>query len=492
MLQEPIRVLSKEAMEQIHEASLQILEQVGMRIESDRALGYLERAGCHVDRSTMQVKFPAKIVQGFVDHMRRDYARPDRVPERMAVRYSHIRFRKEPHRIHTDFTTSAGGFCVYIADIEGRRRPATMDDVHRSIHMVNRLKDIDYTGLPVSDQAVPFRLRPVRMVAELAKYTTKFGGVETFRKEDIPYLIEIGSIVKGSLEALKREPILVGYAEAKSPLCVDANMAEIFVEYIERGFPQTLDTMPNGGATVPVTAAGNLAVGIAETLGALVLAYAIDDKATVGVDIIPSYCDMSSGIFRYASADRIPLLIARIQMISEYYGCPSGVHGGKTDSTFVNVQAGIDKALTTIFPVLAGAVGIGTVGHLENAVTFSPVQLVIDNEIFRSMRRTLKPIEVNSETLALDTIARVGIGGNYLGEEHTLRNFRNELFLSDLFETAKWDTAHTAELQGMEARATEMARKLWAETPEPVVDPRMAAEIDRVVSSATTHLEALS
>jgi len=488
MLLDPIRVLTPAEMERIHEGALHVLQRVGMRFESAKAIAYLKKAGCMVNDRSMEVRFPESIVQAAVDRMRRDYDNPGRVPERMSVRYSHIRFRKEPHRVHTDFTTSAGGFCVYIWDFEGRRRPATMDDVHRSIHLVNRLSDIDYTGLPVSDQSVPYRLRPVRMAAELAKYTTKFGGVETFRREDVPYLIEIGAIIKGGLEALKREPILVGYSEAKSPLCVDSNMADIFIEYIERGLPQTLDTMPNGGATAPATAAGNLVVGCAETLGALVLAYAIDEKAVVGVDIIPSYCDMSSGIFRYASADRLPLLVARVQMISEYYGCPSGVHGGKTDSCFVNVQAGIDKAMTTVFPVLAGAVGIGTVGHLENAVTFSPQQLVIDNEIFRGMRRALKPIVVNDDTLALGTIEKVGIGGNYLGEEHTVDHFRDELFFSNLFETVKWDAAHAASPKGMEERAKELARSLWNEEPEPVADAVTRAEIDKVVAHAAAHL----
>jgi trimethylamine---corrinoid protein Co-methyltransferase len=490
MLLEPIRVLTLEEMQRIHEGALHVLDKVGMRIESTKALAYLQKAGCRVNSQSMEVKFPPQVVQASVDRMRRDYDNAERIPARMSVRYSHIRFRKEPHRIHPDFTTSAGGFCVYIYDFDGRRRPATMDDVHRSINLVNRLDDIDYTGLPVSDQSIPNRLRPVRMAAELAKYTTKFGGVETFRREDIPYLIEIGSIIKGSLEALKREPILVGYSEAKSPLCIDANMADIFVEYIERGLPQTLDTMPNGGATAPATAAGNLVVGVAETLGALVLAYAIDEKAVVGVDIIPSYCDMASGLFRYASADRIPLLVARVQMISEYYGCPSGVHGGKTDSCFVNVQTGIDKAMTTVFPVLAGAVGIGTVGHLENAVTFSPQQLVIDNEVFRAMRRTLKPIVVNDDTLALSTIEKVGIGGNYLGEQHTYDHFRDELFLSSLFETVSWDAARAGNPQGMDERAKELAISLWNEKPEPIVDSATLKAIDAVVAHAAAHMSA--
>ena len=195
-------------------------------------------------------------------------------------------------------------------------------------------------------------------------------------------------------------------------------------------------------------------------------------------------------MFRYASADRIPLLVARVQMISEYYGCPSGVHGGKTDSCFVNVQAGIDKSLTTVFPILAGAVGIGTVGHLENAVTFSPQQLVIDNEIFRAMRRTLKPIRVNDDTLALSTIEKVGIGGNYLGEQHTVDHFRDELFISSLFETVPWDAAHAAVTKGMEERAKETARSLWNETLERVVDSATAKEIDRVVTHAMNALSA--
>ena len=192
----------------------------------------------------------------------------------MSVRYRHIRFRREPHRIHPDFTTNAGGFCCFIYDLEGVRRRANGDDVRRALHLADRLEGIDYTGLPVSDQDTPAALRPVAMAAEVARYTRKFGGVETFKKEDIPYLIEIGSVVKGGLDKLKDEPILVGYAEARSPLCFDRNMAEIFIEYIERGLPQTLDTMPNGGATAPVTAAGLLALGCAETLGGLVLAYA--------------------------------------------------------------------------------------------------------------------------------------------------------------------------------------------------------------------------
>ena len=487
MLTEPIRVLTPDAMEQIHRAALTILEDTGMRIESEKALALLESRGCKIDEGRFHVRFPGPVVQEAVDRMKRDYADPGRLPERMAVRYSHVRFRAEPHRIHRDFTVSTGGFCCFLLDLTGQRRQAVMDDVRRSIHLVNRLDDIDHTGLPVSDQQTPVLMRPVAMAAELAKYTHKLGGVETFKREDIPYLVEIGAIVKGSEEALRREPVLVGYGEARSPLCFDRNMVEIFMDYIERGFPQTLDTMPNGGATAPVTAAGNLALGIAETLAGVVLGYAVDEHHVVGVDIIPSYCDMQSGIFSYGSPERLSLLIARVQMISEFYGCPSGVHGGKTDSCFVDVQCGAEKAMSMLVPVLAGAVGIGTVGHVENAVTFSPQQLVIDNEIARAVWRILRPVEVTDETLALDIIQGAGIGGDFLGQRHTAKHFREELLLSSLFERAPWAAAREEGPRGMESRALDRAREIWEEEPQPVLDADRLRAVDAVVEAARRH-----
>jgi len=487
VLCEPIRVLKPDDMERIHQAALTILQDVGMRIDSDRALTYLRRIGARVDDASHVVRFERRTVQGFVDRMRADYAARQR-PRQMSVRYSQVRFAAEPHGIHPDFTANAGGFSCFIHDLERRRRPATLDDVRHAIHMVNRLDQITFTGLPVSDQFTPIELRPVRMAAELAKYTTKFGGIETFKTDDIPYLIEIGTILKGSLAALKAEPILVGYGEARSPLCLDQNMADIFIEYIERGFPQTLDTMPSGGGTAPVTAAGLLAVGIAETLAGLALGYAVDEHALVGVDIIPSYCDMQSGLFHYGAIDRMPLLIARVQMISEYYGCPSGVHGGKTDSCFSNLQAGVEKALSTVLPVLAGAIGIGTVGHIENAVTFSPQQLVIDNEIIRGVRHILRPIEVNDDTLALDVVRQVGIGGHFLDHDHTARHFRREMFLSPLFQTMPWQNARIEGAGHLETAALDMARNLWNEKVEPVLDVDRIRAVDAVVESARRHL----
>jgi trimethylamine--corrinoid protein Co-methyltransferase len=137
-----------------------------------------------------------------------------------------------------------------------------------------------------------------------------------------------------------------------------------------------------------------------------------------------------------------------------------------------------------LFPILAGAVGIGTIGHLENAVTFSPLQLVIDNEIVGYLRRAIRGVEVSDETLALDTIRAVGPGGNYLMEDHTVRHFRDELFLSDLFTAMPWSAAHENEAGRFEKLAMEKARTLSAQEPKRFLSRDQVKLIDEIVEEA--------
>ncbi|NLE28589.1 MAG: hypothetical protein GX629_02825 [Phycisphaerae bacterium] len=482
---EPIRILTPDQMYRIDQAARKILEQTGMIIDSEEATTYLKKAGCRVDSGSNRVYFPAKVTAEAVERMRKGYEDFNR-PERMAVRYSHVRFQKTSYQVHPDFTASSGGFCCFIHDLEGNRRPATRDDVLCSINMINHLDEIAYTGLPVADQMIPAKIRPVVMAATLVMYTHKLGGIETFDKRDVYWIGEIAKIVAGSQENFLRRPILVGYAETRSPLCFDRNMVEIFMEYIKLGLPQTVDTMPAGGTTAPMTAAGILALGAAETLAAVVLGFAVREDGMVAMDINPSFTDMTSGLFKYGGADRNHLLMARVQLLSEYYGCPTGVHGGKTNSCFYNEHAGAEKVSSMLMPVLAGAVGIGTLGHIENALTFSPTQLVIDHELVRFVRRSLRStIEVNNETLAVDLIDHVGPGGTFLEEDHTAINFRKELFISPMFSTLPWDQAHDRQSEvDTEPVARELARTLWKKPESPVLNPEQVRAIEQVVQAA--------
>jgi trimethylamine--corrinoid protein Co-methyltransferase len=267
-------------------------------------------------------------------------------------------------------------------------------------------------------------------------------------------------------------------------------MADVMLAHLELGLPQSLDTMPDGGATAPMSAAGVLALGLAETLGGLVLGYAVDHDATLTIDLTPGYCDMRSMHFGYAGPERMPLLAARVQLVSEYYGCPSGIHGGKTDACVPGIQVGVEKAISMYVAVMAGAIGFGVVGHIENAVTFSPLQLVIDNEIARYVRHAIRGFEVNAETLALDVIEEVGPNGHYYDHVRTVQNFRNVELHSPFFDSWSWGVRDSLDRERFEKRAAAKMGELLAAESLPVLSAEQEAAIDEVVKEATMDLKA--
>ena len=210
----------------------------------------------------------------------------------------------------------------------------------------------------------------------------------------------------------------------------------------------------------------------------------MDRDAIMSVDICVSQADMRSGLYSYASFERMPLLAAATQMINEYYGCPAGTHGGKTDACYPGVQAGMEKVMSTLFPVLAGTIGVGTMGHLENAVTFSPQQLVIDNEIAGGLRHALRGFEVTPETLAVEVIKEVGPNGAFIGHEHTLGHLREVVFPSRMFDRLNWSAAHSQTVRGIEERAKRVAAELMQRPTSPPLSEQQERAIDEIVAEA--------
>lgn len=485
-----ISVLAEEEMQSIHEGALHILERVGMWIDHEGAMEYLAGVGCRVDMPAKRVWFPPDVVEKAIAKMRNSFdleaSRGGRAP--IPFSYANIYFATMPRTIHYPFTINCGAFPPNVLDLEGNRHSATLHDVRDSIRLADALENIDFVGPPCSAQEVPHEVRPIVVAAELVKNTSKPGGIELWDAAQIEYISQIGAVVRGSEEELKRRPLLVGYCGVRSPLCLDRNMAEIFIENVRRGFPQWLYSMPSGGTTAPATMLGVLTQGVAETLVGLVLGYAIDPEARVSIDVAGSLAEMRTMGFPYSGPDVIVLQAATNQMVTQFYKRPGGAHGGRTDACFTGVQAGIEKALSMIFPLLAGATGIGTVGQIEKNMTFSYLQLVIDDEIARYIKHIFAGVRGEPERRALEVIEAVGPGGNFVDQVHTVKHFRQEFWFSSLMERVAWSAWEAQELRGMEARAREKALHLLAEhQPEPL-DEAQIREIDSIVESARREL----
>ena len=138
--------------------------------------------------------------------------------------------------------------------------------------------------------------------------------------------------------------------------------------------------------------------------------------------------------------------------------------------------------------IAGGASGIGTIGQVENFMTYSPVQLVLDTELVRAVRRICDGFEVNADTLALDVIKRVGPGGNFIKDPHTAENFRREFWLSNLTECLSWESYSNNQIRSMEQRAAEKAREIMSKPLEPVLDEHQISEIDHIVAYAEKNI----
>jgi trimethylamine---corrinoid protein Co-methyltransferase len=478
-----LKLFSDIEMEKLHSAALDILQNTGMWIEAQEARDYYKQAGCRVNNGTKIVRFPKKISQNYIDLMKQKYS-DDSEEAFSNNRYSRTFFTKRNYQVHTDFTANAGGFSMFVLDKDNTRRKATMEDVIDGIELADSLENIDMVGLPCSAQEIPFSERPIKMTAELLKRTKKLGGIETWNKRDVHAIAEMCDLISGSRENSIKTPLLIGYAETRSPLCFDKNMSDIFIEYAKLGFPQANDTMPCSGTTAPATLASTIALGLAESIASVVLGFAVNPDVRMGIILNPSAIDMKTFAFPYASPDKMTLVAGMTQMLHGFYGCPTGVHAGKTDSCIPNIQAGFEKALSSITPIMFGAEGIGTLGNLEpGGITFSPVQLVIDNEIIGYIRRIIKGFEVNEDTLALDLINEISPGGNYMSSPHTIENFRKEFYLSDLPDRISWNTWNTKKLKTIEEKAYEEIKKNRKKKDQYCLSEDKIKEINKIVST---------
>jgi len=139
---------------------------------------------------------------------------------------------------------------------------------------------------------------------------------------------------------------------------------------------------------------------------------------------------------------------------------------------------------TMLFPIITGATGIGTVGQVEGGLTFSYVQLAIDNEIIGYIKRALRGFEVTEEKIALNVIKEIGIGGNYIDHENTVKNFRDEFYLSDMLERMPWGLWNQEEFKGIEEKAREKAKRLIQTHRAAPLQPEVEREIDGIVLNA--------
>ncbi len=460
------RPLTDDQVVQIHEASLAVLERTGVQVEQPEALDLFREAGARIEGN--RVRLSRSLVEDAVDKAPSTVVLAGRDPEHDLI--------LEDARVHI----GTGGAALQVLDLDtGEMRKAVLEDVGDMARIVDALDNIHFFLIPIYPTDLP------EDRVEISKYYTSLAntskhvqaGVYTLR--GIRDVVAMCEAIAGSPEALRARP-LVSFITSwmVSPLKFATDVTTLLIETCRQGIPVVLSAAPMAGSTSPVTLAGTLTQLNAEQLSGLTLTQLVNPGAPVIMGPIPATADMRSGKYLGGSVE-LGIGNAAITQLAHMYQVPIYNSAGMTDSKLPDIQAGVEKTQSVIQVALAGANFIHhAAGMLEDMSTIAYEQFVIDNEMLGLAMRAVRGVDVNEETLAVDAIDRVGPGGHYLADKHTLRYMRTEHYYpSEVFDRQGRDEWEADGATDAWLRAKERARMILAShEPEPL-DPEVDAEI---------------
>jgi len=470
-----ISFLSEGEIEAIHDASLRVLEKTGIKVMSKLALDILKKAGAKVDYETGHVSIPRNIVEEALKIAPKTITYGARNPK-----YDFVLNKQETH-------FCAEGGSPFLFDWEtGKRRYSTSEDIAKFVRIADYLDHFDLIWPLGTSSDVPAPVRYiVDMYTGLRNSEKHFEGDSTTGKE-AQYQIEIAAAIVGGREELKERPIFSHVICTLSPLCYDKGMTEASIELGRAGIPVVIYPMPTTGGTGPATLAGTVVVNNAEFLGGLV----IQEFASPGAPVVYA-AGVGTIDFKTGSNTRTPdksLMHLALNQVAHYYDLPSEILvTGSTAAKVLDTQAGYEQAITILTHTLAAPdIAIG-MGGLEGALMTSAEALVIDNEIIDYALRFVEGFEVNDDTLAVDIIDKVGPGGIFLGEKHTVQHFR-ERWMSRLSDISSYETWEKQGSRSIDEVAREKVREILATHKVTPLPEDVEKEVGRILKRAEAEL----
>ena len=456
---DPIEILTPEQLELIHDNSMRILSEIGVKVLDPRSRSLLSQAGALVDEPAEMVRFDPGLVMELV---------------RQAPQTVNL------HARNPEYDLTLGGneiifssvMCPPFAnDLDRGRRAGTFDEMCEYVKLVHSINAVHQAGgggfEPLDLPAETRHLDVAYAHATLTDKTWKFWSNGKTRARDA---IEIAKIIMGySDNDLVRRPVITAPINTNSPLMIDAAMAEGIVEMAGVGQPLIIAPFTMAGAMSPATEAGALSVQNAEALAGCVLAQAVRPGAPVVYGSYLTNVDMRTGSPLFGTPVFAKTTWASGQL-ARHYGLPfrSSLNTG---SNLVDAQAAYETEMCLWAAVMGHAnIIFASAGWLEGGLSGSYEKLILDAELLQLMTESMAPIQVNADTLGFDAIREVGPGGHFFGSEHTLARYETAFYHPILSDTRNYETWAEQGRETAETRANRLWKQMLAEYRKPAMD----------------------
>jgi trimethylamine--corrinoid protein Co-methyltransferase len=469
--------LSSDELQEIHNTSMRILDEIGLKVPSQEVLDLLEgREGITVRHEQQVVTFREEAVMAAVA----------KAPRTFSV-YGRDKTIKLSYGEEGFVCQAIPGEAHWVDPASKTRRDASWEDFEKCVMVADALPNIEIVGAMVQPAEIPVQVRDIRLYSELLKRTRKAVRSWVFNRRSARYILRLLEVLAGGWAELRTYPLAEFGLEPISPLQLPFDALEAAVEFARAGIPITLGPMPQAMGTGPVTLAGSVAQGNAEGLGTLTIIQTVAPGTPVIYYNAPHILDPRTMSLVFGSPEQ-GLMGVAVAQLGKHYGLPVGVNVGYTDAKVPDAQAGLEKGMTLLLGALAGADIFGGMGIAGCDQGFSLPQLVIDDEIIDFVKRILRGMRVDEKSCAYDVIERVGIGGMFLTDDHTLNLWRDEFWIPQLCDRSLWEPWREAGRKTMLDRAIDRQEKILSTHTLEWLDEHSQRELDVIVAAAEREI----
>jgi trimethylamine--corrinoid protein Co-methyltransferase len=464
MMNRAIINFDKSVLDQIHNHSMELLQDSGIRFYSEKAVKVFKNRGFRVQDQT--VYFEEKEIHNALKTVPAEFTVKARNPQK-SIRIG-----------GGDYMMAPGYGPPFIIEATGEKRNATIEDVHKFCTLVQTSEYLDFnSSIVVQPDDVPAQTAHLDLLLATILLTDKPLMGSTSSEIAASDSLKLAEMIWGNTN----EPVMISLVDSLSPLQYADESVESLMVYAAAGQPLIIHSACSLGTTGPITIAGSLVISNATTLAGICLSQLLNPGTPIIYGLGGSPTEMRTGGYVNGSPEDAKHT-AIVTALGRYYGIPCRSQGALTESFSLDYQAGMESAMMMTTAALSGAdLSLHACGTYGSMLAMSFEKFIADEDLCGALKKLIKPVEFSEEAFAMDLIKEVGASGNYLMEDHTAKRCRTEFYEPVLINRSIHTQWQEMELREMNQRAGKILENRLSVFQKPDIDSVLERDLVKYV-----------